>query len=69
MLRVFLYKDVGQFSQKEVAERLHNWPYLQVRFGLDRAPTQPAISHTKKRRFSRHLRSFITEVADPFVFS
>jgi hypothetical protein len=64
MLRVFLYKDVGQFKQKEVVREIRNWQYLQVRFGLDRAPTQPAISHTKKRRFSRHLRSFLTEVAD-----
>jgi len=64
MLRVFLYKNVGNFSQQKVADRIRRWGYLQVRFGLERAPTQPAISHTKKRRFTRQLRAFISDVAD-----
>ncbi|WP_324662088.1 hypothetical protein [Haloarcula sediminis] len=63
MFRLFLYKEVGGFSQQEVAKRVEQWPYLQSRFGLDRPPTQQALSHTKRRRFSRRLRQFIQDVA------
>jgi len=63
MFRLFLYKEVAGFSQKEVAERVEQWPYLQSRFELDSPPTQQALSHTKRRRFSRPLRQFIQDVA------
>jgi hypothetical protein len=67
MLRLFLYKEVAGFSQKELAERVEQWPYLRTRLNLDRAPTQQTISHTKRNRFSLELRQFISEAAGDIV--
>lgn len=64
MLRLFIYKEVCDFSQKELADRLENLVYPYQRFGFDRAPTQQAISWTKKRRFSLELRRFIGDVGE-----
>jgi len=40
MLRTSLYETACGFSQREVHRRLRGWAYLQIRFGLNRAPTQ-----------------------------
>lgn len=63
MFRLFLYKEVAGFSQKEVTERVEKWPYLRSRFELEQPPTQQTLSHTKRRRFSLPLRQFIQDVA------
>lgn len=42
MLRVFLYKHIGGFTDSEFARRLAQWPYLRLRLGLQRAPNKHA---------------------------
>lgn len=64
MIRLFLYKEVRGDSQKQVAERFKQWPYLRQRFGFDHSPTQQAISYTKRKRFPLGLRQFISTVAE-----
>jgi hypothetical protein len=64
MVRVYLYRQTADLSQNEVTDRIKHWKYLQTRFGLDRAPTQPALSYTEKRRFSRRLRSLLKNTAE-----
>lgn len=67
MLRVFIYCKTGGYSDNELSDRLHNWPYLQQRFNLERAPTQQALSYTWRNRFTREIRSFINDLADEIV--
>ena len=62
MLRLFLYREVTGYSQKELADRMQKWPYLQQHFGFDRAPTQQALSYTERKRFSYDLRQLIQDV-------
>jgi len=64
MLRVYLYKKISGHSQIQTAKRLEKWPYLQQRFGLDRAPSQQDISYAKRDRFYLCVRQFLQEVAD-----
>lgn len=64
MLRVFLYKHIGGFSDSELARRLAQWPYLRLRFGLERGPTQQTLSYTWRNRFTPELRDFITSAAN-----
>ncbi|MGQ3331173.1 hypothetical protein [Halorubrum sp. FL23] len=63
MVRLYLYKEAAEMKQEEVTSRVRNWEYLQQRFGLDRAPTQPAFSYTKKHRFSYEFRSLLNDIA------
>jgi hypothetical protein len=63
MLRLWLYMEVGGFSQQEVVNRVQNWPYLQQRFDLNRVPRQATISHTERRRFSLAVREYLAAVA------
>lgn len=63
MTRVFLYKETCEFSQQKVADRIKDWPYLQVRFDLDRGPTQEHISYFKLDKFEPDYRSFLKDVA------
>lgn len=63
IIRVLLYRQISGFSLRETAESLRRWAYLQYRFGLDRAPTQQTLSHTRRRRFSRQDRNTIKKVA------
>lgn len=60
----FLYKEVCEFDQQTTADRLKEYPYLQVRFGLERAPTQQEISHIKRNKFGIEYRLFLKEIAD-----
>ncbi|EMA09608.1 hypothetical protein SAMN05443574_13612 [Haloarcula vallismortis] len=64
MIRLFLYKEIRGDSQKQVAERFKQWPYLRQRFEFDHSPTQQAISYTKRKRFPLGLRQFISTVAE-----
>lgn len=64
VLRLYLYKEVAGYSQKEVTERVQNWPYLLQRFGLDRGPTQSSLSYMLRNRFTQDLRQFIKRVAE-----
>ena len=64
MVRVYLFRQVTDLSQNEVSDRISRWEYLQIRFGLDRAPTQQALSYTERNRFSRRLRTLFKNVAE-----
>lgn len=64
MTRLYVYMQAGNYSQKSVAKKIQNWPYLQVRFGLDRGPTQAHISHAKRNQFSTKFRDFMSELAE-----
>lgn len=64
MLRVFLYRYIGDYSQNQVSSRLDSWPYLRERFGLNRPPTQQVISHTERNRFPLAVRRFLRIVAE-----
>jgi hypothetical protein len=61
MLRVFLYKHAGDYSDTELATRLDSWPYLRIRFNLDDAPTQQTLSYTRRNRFTSALRDQLAE--------
>ncbi|WP_254278628.1 hypothetical protein [Haloarcula marina] len=63
MLRLYLYKEVAGMDQSEVTDKVKKWPYLRMYFGLDRAPTQQALSYTERKRFSYDLRQLIRDVA------
>jgi len=63
MTQVFLYKYICEFSQQKVTDRLNDWAYLQVRFDLERAPTQEHISYTKLHSFTPEYRAFLKQVA------
>lgn len=64
IIRTLLYQKVSRFSQREVHRRLRQWAYLQVRFGLDRVPTQQAISYSYRHRLSLEGRQVLTRVSD-----
>lgn len=64
MVRVYIYRQMADLSQNEVAERINRWEYLQGRFGLDRAPTQQTLSYTERNRFSHGLRTLLKDVAE-----
>jgi len=64
VIKIYLYRQTANLSQSQVIERIHNWRYLQARFGLDRAPTQQTLSYTERNRFSLSLRILLSNVAD-----
>ncbi len=64
VIRTLIYQKACGFSQREVHQRLRRWAYLQVRFGLSRAPTQQALSYTYRRRLSLEDRQLLTKVAE-----
>jgi len=64
MLRLYLYKEVTGMDQAEVTDRMQKWQHLRNKFGFERAPTQQALSYTKRRRFSYDLRELISDLAD-----
>jgi len=59
MLRLFLYKYAGDYSDNELADCLGSWRYLGIRFDLDGTPTQQTLSHTWRNRFDADLRELI----------
>lgn len=63
ILRTFLYMEVRGFGQSEVHSRLRNWPFIQVRFGLDRAPTQQTLSYARRHRLSHRARKLLVQAA------
>ena len=63
MTRVWLYKEVCEYSQQKTKERMQNQPYLEVRFGLERPPRQQEISHVKRNKFGSDYRAFLNELA------
>jgi hypothetical protein len=64
VVRTFIYQKACRISQREVRSRLRRWPYLQIRFGLDRAPTQQALSYTYRNRLSLEDRQILSTVAE-----
>jgi hypothetical protein len=64
VIRALLYKETCGFSQRETHQRLNRWAYLQLRFGLDRAPTQQALSYTLRQRLSFNDRQVLTTAAE-----
>lgn len=63
MTRLYIYMQVGNYSQKQIAKRVQKWPYLQLRLGLERGPTQGHISHAIRNQFSPEFRQFMQQVA------
>lgn len=64
MVRVYLFRQVAGLSQNEVTDRITKWKFLQFRFGLDRAPTQQALSYTERNRFSLGVRTVLKDIAE-----
>jgi len=64
MVRVFIYMHACDYTQDEVANRIQSWPYLQLRFDLQRSVSQGTISHTKRRRFSPQLRRSLKTIGN-----
>ncbi|MFC6723115.1 transposase [Halobium palmae] len=64
MVRVFIYMHACDYTQDEVANRIQSWPYLQLRFNLQRSVSQGTISHTKRRRFSPQLRRLLKAIGN-----
>jgi len=60
ILRVFLYKHAGEYSDNELANGLETWPYLLMRFDLGGVPTQQTLSYTWRHRFDDDLRTFLS---------
>ena len=59
MLRLFLYKYAGDYSDSELADRLDSWQYLRIRFDLNGTPTQQTLPYTWRNRFDADLRELI----------
>lgn len=64
ILRTLLYQNACGFGQREVHRRLKSWPFIQFRFGLDRPPTQQALSYTYRNRLSLSERQALTTAAE-----
>jgi hypothetical protein len=63
IVRTLLYREVCGYSYREVHRRLKAWPYIQSRFGLNRPPTQQALTYTTRNRLSLSERQTLTCVA------
>lgn len=59
MLRLFLYKYAGDYSDSELADRVNSWQYLRIRFDLNGTPTQQTLSYTWRNRLDADLRKLI----------
>ena len=64
MLKAQLYQDVCGYSQREIANRLKSWAYLQLRFGLDSPPTQQTLSNFERNRLTLSDRQRLGELAE-----
>jgi len=62
MSRVFLYQEIYDLAQSEVADRLKNRPSLLKTFDLDKPPSQQSISYAWKQ-FSEQTRRTLTAAA------
>lgn len=63
VVRAFLYQHARDFSQSAFVKRLHDWPYVKLRLGLSRPPTQQTLSYAWRNRLSQQDRNRITEAA------
>jgi len=64
IVKVFLYKELNDFSQSETARRLSGAAYVSLRFDLPRPITQGGISHNWRNRFSMTDRRLIEDAAE-----
>ena len=64
ILRLFLYKYAGNYSDSKLADRLDSWQYLGLRFDLDGTPTQQTLSYTWRNRFDADLRKLIVDAGE-----
>lgn len=62
MARVYLYQEIYDLAQSEVAERLENRPSLLKTFDLAKAPSQQSISYAWKQ-FSEQTKLTLKAVA------
>ena len=62
MSRVFLYQEIYDLAQSEVADRLKNRPSLLKTLDLDKAPSQQSISYAWKQ-FSEQTKRTLTAAA------
>jgi len=63
MIKIYLYKEIKQYSDSELERRFSNWPYLPIRFDMPRVPTQQTFSHTWNNRFSDETRQALDDAA------
>lgn len=64
IVRTLLYREACGYSYREVHRRLTGWAYLQLRFGLSRAPTEQALSYAYRNRLSLSGRQALTTAAE-----
>lgn len=64
ILRVLLYQEVSDFTDQEVANKLRLWPYVQMRFGLNRQPTGQTLSYTRRNRLEYQDKVFLSKLVD-----
>lgn len=60
---IFLYMYTCDYNQSKTEDRFSEYPYLQVRFGLESYPTQQEISYIKRHKFDLDYRLFLQDVA------
>lgn len=63
MTLLSLYMYACEYSQSKTVDRIQMHPYLEVRFGLERVPTQQEISYIQRNKFSRGYRSFLKKLS------
>jgi len=63
MVKLYLYKQIKQYSDAEFERRLTNWPYLRRRFEVSKAPRQQTFSYTWNTRFSPETKRALDAAA------
>lgn len=64
MVKVFLYREILNLSDSEVARRTSGIPYFRLRFGFNNPLVQQTLSHNWRNRFTSEERPAIREAAN-----
>ncbi|GGL67050.1 transposase [Halocalculus aciditolerans] len=67
IVRTFLYRELCDYSDSELAGRLDTWPYLTQRFGFspdEGSPTQGGLSYMWRNRLGLDTRRVINQTAE-----
>lgn len=63
MVKLYLYKQIEQYSDAELERRLSDWPYLRQRFEVSKPPRQQTFSYTWNNRFSPETKRALDAAA------
>lgn len=64
MVKLYLYRRVRGFSQREIVKRLNRQAYLKQRFGFsDKVPRPQTLSNTERSRFTPESKQALDIVA------